>query len=292
MPHTEERIEKIINRLAESTHSPKGEYSAGKSIRILERRIAAGRRRRFLRIASVAAAVVCLCIYSWSIYNGTTTEEIQTISTLAETRTVRLPDGTEVVLNHYSSLSYPGKGKKKIREVILSGEAYFSVTKDAKRPFIVCTGSVNVEVLGTQFNVEAYPGDEQVKTSLFEGAVAVSDESGHNRLTLTPNESATYHKAEGKLSKTVPLRIADDIAWKNGEFVFNNLSLKEITRELSNSFGVKIKIGDGQLQEYKMNAHFTNGESLEEMLDLLQEAGSFRYTRNDSIIIINKILSE
>lgn len=82
---------------------------------------------------------------------------LQTVSTLAETRTVTLPDQTEIVLNRYSSLTYPERFRGKDRKVQLQGEAYFEVSKDAAHPFKVEAGAIIVQVLGTHFNVEAYP---------------------------------------------------------------------------------------------------------------------------------------
>ena len=121
---------------------------------------------------------------------------IQTVSTLAETRTVHLPDGTSVTLNHYSSLSYPERFKSDNREVELSGEAYFEVSKDPKHPFIVQTETIDVQVLGTHFNVDAYQNNPDVKTTLLTGSVAVSNKSKSVRMILKPNEIAIYNKVE------------------------------------------------------------------------------------------------
>ena len=115
----------------------------------------------------------------------------KTVSTLAETRTITLPDQTEIVLNRYSSLTYPERFRGKDRKVQLQGEAYFEVSKDAAHPFKVETGAIIVQVLGTHFNVEAYPEDTQVKTTLLEGSVSVSlIGKAEESLKLSPNESA------------------------------------------------------------------------------------------------------
>ena len=100
-----------------------------------------------------------------------------------------------MTLNHFSSLTYPEKFKGEHREVNLKGEAYFEVTKNRKHSFIVQTESVNVEVLGTHFNVESYPDDPEVKTTLLEGSVAVSNKSNSVRIVLKPNESAIDRKS-------------------------------------------------------------------------------------------------
>lgn len=117
-----------------------------------------------------------------------------TVSTLAEVRTIRLPDHTEVTLNRYSSLTYPERFKGDTREVQLQGEAYFEVAKDARHPFIVQAQEVNVKVLGTHFNVEAYQPDASIKTTLLEGRVAVNIPHTGEEMVLSPNESAIYDK--------------------------------------------------------------------------------------------------
>ena len=93
----------------------------------------------------------------------------------------------------------------------LKGEAYFEVTKNRKHSFIVQTESVNVEVLGTHFNVESYPDDPEVKTTLLEGSVAVSNKSNSVRIVLKPNESAIYNKEKKSMTLEVSDRVAEEI---------------------------------------------------------------------------------
>ena len=130
-----------------------------------------------------------------------------------------------MTLNHFSSLTYPEKFKGEHREVNLKGEAYFEVTKNRKHSFIVQTESVNVEVLGTHFNVESYPDDPEVKTTLLEGSVAVSNKSNSVRIVLKPNKSAIYNKEKKSMTLEVSDRVAEEIAWRNGELIFTNLPL-------------------------------------------------------------------
>lgn len=216
---------------------------------------------------------------------------LQTISTLADTRTIKLPDGTEVTLNHFSSLTYPEKFKGEHREVNLKGEAYFEVTKNRKHSFIVQTESVNVEVLGTHFNVESYPDDPEVKTTLLEGSVAVSNKSNSVRIVLKPNESAIYNKEKKSMTLEVSDRVAEEIAWRNGELIFTNLPLQEIARQLSNTFGVDISITDTALQNYRITARFSSEEGLDQILDLLHTVGNFNYSYNNKEITITTKLN-
>ena len=130
MKYTDRELEDILNKLIASTRSPRGRFSAASSYPQLEKKLNFRNHRLYLtRTFAAAAAVVLLCLSVWTAYLYMQPATIQTVSTLAETRTVRLPDGTSVTLNHYSSLSYPERFKSDDREVELSGEAYFEVRK-------------------------------------------------------------------------------------------------------------------------------------------------------------------
>lgn len=287
MKYTETELEKTLNKLIASTRSPRGRFSAAASYPQLERMLKAHSRRLVLaRTFATAAAVALLCLSVWTAYLYMQPVAIQTVSTLAETRTVNLPDGTSVTLNHYSTLTYPERFKTDNREVELNGEAYFEVSKDKKHPFIVQTEAVDVRVLGTQFNVDAYRDSPDVRTTLLTGSVAVSNKSNSEHMILKPNEIAIYNKVEKKLTRKLLEDATDEISWRHGEFIFDDVPLSDIARELSNSFGTTIQITDSTLQNYRISARFRNGEDLETILSVLQDAGYFNYSHNDKQITI------
>lgn len=287
MKYTETELEKTLNKLIASTRSPRGRFSAAASYPQLERMLKAHSRRLVLaRTFATAAAVALLCLSVWTAYLYMQPVAMQTVSTLAETRTVNLPDGTSVTLNHYSTLTYPERFKTDNREVELNGEAYFEVSKDKKHPFIVQTEAVDVRVLGTQFNVDAYRDSPDVRTTLLTGSVAVSNKSNSEHMILKPNEIAIYNKVEKKLTRKVLEDATDEISWRHGEFIFDDVPLRDIARELSNSFGTTIQITDSTLQNYRISARFRNGEDLETILSVLQDAGYFNYSHNDKQITI------
>lgn len=287
MKYTETELEKTLNKLIASTRSPRGRFSAAASYPQLERMLKAHSRRLVLvRTFSTAAAVALLCLSVWTAYLYMQPVAIQTVSTLAETRTVSLPDGTSVTLNHYSTLTYPERFKSDNREVELNGEAYFEVSKDKKHPFVVRTEAVDVRVLGTQFNVDAYCDSPDVRTTLLTGSVAVSNKSNSEHMILKPNEIAIYNKVEKKLTRKLLEDATDEISWRHGEFIFDDVPLRDIARELSNSFGTTIQITDPTLQNYRISARFRNGEDLETILSVLQDAGYFNYSHNDKQITI------
>lgn len=287
MKYTDRELEEILNKLIASTRSPRGRFSAAAGYPELEKKLKSHTRRlTLIRTFSAAAAVLLLCLSTWTVYLYMQPVSIETVSTLAETRTVHLPDGSTVTLNHYSSISYPEKFKSGNREVELHGEAYFEVSKDKKHPFIVQTETIDVQVLGTHFNVDAYRDNPDVRTTLLTGSVAVSNKNNSVRMVLKPNEIAIYNKVEQKLTRKALENAKDEISWRHGEFIFDDLPLQEIVRELSNSFGTSIRISDTALQDYRITARFRNGEDLKTILSVLHNAGYFDYSQNDKQIII------
>ena len=285
MKYTDRELEEILNKLIASTRSPRGRFSAAASYPQLEKKLKFHHHRLY-PVRTFAAAVVLLCLSVWAAYLYMQPVSIQTVTTLAETRTILLPDGTSVTLNHYSSLSYPKQFKSDNREVELSGEAYFEVSKSKKHPFIVQTETIDVQVLGTHFNVDAYPDNPDVKTTLLTGSVAVSNKNNSVHMVLKPNEVAIYNKVEQKLTRKVLENAGDEVSWRHGEFIFDDLPLQEIARELSNSFGTTIHIADSTLRNYRVTARFRNGEDLETILSVLHNAGYFNYSRNTQQITI------
>ena len=107
-------------------------------------------------------------------------------------------------------------------------------------------------------------------------------------MVLKPNEVAIYNKVEQKLTRKVLENAGDEISWRHGEFIFDDLPLQEIARELSNSFGITIHIADSTLRNYRITARFRNGEDLDAILSVLHNAGYFNYSRNTQQITITK----
>ncbi len=292
MKPTHDHLEEMLDKLAASTRSPRGSYSAAESWKLLEKRVVSPRTKRLklFRLAGGIAASVLLCLASWFIYDCRKLATMQTVSTGATLSVVTLPDQTKVTLNRYSSLTYPDRFKGDRRVVQLLGEAYFEVEKDARHPFIVKAEPVEIEVLGTHFNVEAYPADSEVRTTLLEGSVAVSAPAVSSRITLSPGESAIYDRADKTLREEKTERNDTAAGWRDGHFHFDYLPLREIVRELSNAFQMEIRITDKDIKDFRIRAHFTQGESLDQILDLLQSASNFSYEKvNDTIVIHSKL---
>ncbi|RZL31235.1 MAG: FecR family protein, partial [Pedobacter sp.] len=151
---------------------------------------------------------------------------------------VILPDGTKVWLNAASSLKYPSLFAANERKVELTGEAYFEVAKQKSHPFRVISKNQTVEVLGTHFNINAYGDDKAVKTTLLEGSVKISNPLFSK--TLKPNEQAYINNYGLGAIAILPADADDETAWKNGEFRFNNASLKAVLYQLDRWYDLKI----------------------------------------------------
>lgn len=180
----------------------------------------------------------CIKLDSGSLaYNaGGDPEEVQihTLSTpVGGQFRIALSDGTNVWLNAASSLKFPSSFKGQERSVEITGEAYFEVAADKGKPFKVAFNGSSVEVLGTHFNVMAYPDEAKSKVTLLEGSVAISNQSG--RQLLKPGMQAFV----GNTITTSKANIEEAVAWKNGLFIFDNEDIHSIMRKLSRWYDVK-----------------------------------------------------
>lgn len=174
------------------------------------------------------------------LYSGAETEDlVNTVSTgRGRQWSVTLPDGTRAWLNAASSLQYSLNFSGATREVTTTGEVYFEVAKDASRPFLVSTDDMMVTVLGTHFNINAYPDEAGIRTTLLEGQVRVS--RGDEQILLRPGQQA-------RLTNASPIMITDKIdlqqvmAWKSGFFEFRDLDLPTIMRQISRWYDIDVR---------------------------------------------------
>jgi len=183
---------------------------------------------------------------------------------------VILPDGTKAWLNAASSIKYPTAFKGKDRVVEITGEVYLEVSKDITKPFIVkVNGMTEIKVLGTHFNINAYPDEGVIKTTLLEGSVQVTNSSGAP-VTLSPGQQSNTD-AQGRIS-VQRVDIDAVVAWKNGTFQFNSLSIDEIMRQISRWYKVEIVYQNTKPQgEY--SGIVSRNTNLSEVLDMLQLSG-------------------
>lgn len=209
-------------------------------------------------------------------YLNTPTDAVQ-INSLATPRggrfTITLSDGTRVWLNAASKLTYPTAFNGNERTVELLGEAYFEVAKAANRPFRVKAGALSINVLGTGFDVMAYPDEKYIHTTLVEGSVQIDD--GHTIKLLHPEQQAVADLKAGTLAVKAA-NIDQTLAWKNGLFIFNNADFEGILREISRWYDIEFINQAGNNNEL-YGGSISRNAKLSDVLKLLSTASSLHF---------------
>ena len=245
--------------------------------------------REFLKIASVVAITVGITAALFSI--GEDKEDMnvamQTITVPAGQRVnLDLPDGSNVWLNAGTTMKYPVSFMKGKREVILNGEAYFEVAHNEKSPFVVRTHAMDIEVLGTKFNVEAYSKKAVFEASLMQGKIRVK--SPHNEKTavvLLPNYKTTLKDGRLVVSKIDDYNV---YRWKEGLYCFKSKRFTQIMEDLERYYDLKIQVDKKSIESVALTGKFRISDGLDYALRVLQKDVSFTYRRdkdNDVIYI-------
>ena len=236
--------------------------------------------RSHWRIFVVAASILLVLTFSttlflWKVKIVDKPCLAQTYSTISGKSKVILPDGTEVWLHNNTTLSYNNDFGEKERRVSLDGEAFFSVTKNADKPFIVNADQLNVKVYGTRFNVECFSGKENILVSLLEGSVALyTDED--RKTFLKPDQTGIYNKKLSSLSVE-----KDDVAytasWATETVRFEGESLAQVCKYLSRWYNVEIEV-DPQVSDHYAYTFTVREEPLEEILRLISKTNPVSYS--------------
>jgi ferric-dicitrate binding protein FerR (iron transport regulator) len=196
-------------------------------------------------------------------------------------------DGTKITLNANSKLKYPTHFGEFSREIYLEGEAYFEVVHNSKKPFIVHTREISTCVLGTKFNVTAFPEDKCIEISLVEGKVIVSNNDRNDNseeTSLLPEQQYVYDKKEEE-GLVRNFNVLEVIGWKNNTYVFENEPLKNVLVKLERAFGVKLEVKDKDVLDYKLKANFKN-ESFWAIIEAIKYATELDYkivSKNDEL---------
>ncbi len=199
---------------------------------------------------------------------------------------VALPDGTNVWLNSLSTLEYPVQFSANDRRVRLSGEAYFEVMKNKNKPFIVdVNGRMNVRVLGTHFNIMAYQDEDKISTTLLEGAVKIEDNvNPAGNKNLFPGQQADLLKESGRI-KISAADVEEIVAWKNGEFLFNDEDTYSIMRQLSRWYNIDIAYADGVKDQY-FDASLSKYKNISEVLHLMESTKGIHFKIEGRRVIV------
>ncbi|MCG6189705.1 FecR family protein [Maribellus maritimus] len=248
------------------------------------------KRSRLIGWISKVAAIILIPVLAFLFYtisenirltNQITTVSVDSLEVIAPvgSRTVvELSDGSVVHLNYGSRIKYPKNFWGETRGIVLSGEGYFEVAHNPDKPFVVTTGRIDVKALGTIFNVNAYPENTDVATTLVEGKVLIEEmkKDGNKEIMreLIPGQHVIYEKKTGAVKSSIE-RVDKYIAWKDGKLVFDNELIEQIAQRLSRMFNVEIQV-DNEVKKYRYTVTFVD-EPLFQILELLSVATPVQY---------------
>lgn len=272
---------------------------------------------RKFRVAIAVAASIIVLVGLWLVFQ--TSQETSTtdppgvvlheIFTLPKSiREASLPDGSVIHLNEGSKISYSDAFNTNLREVWLTGEAFFDVAKNKHKPFIIHAGKVNIKVTGTSFNVRSYQDEQQVETSLIHGSIEVTtDDEPGKKYMLVPNQkliiplsgkNASDQTAALPVTKEIRYSIlkpvtnihsADsliaELSWMEGKLAFNETPFSELAIRLGKRFNVDFVFEDSSKKTLSFTGVFYK-QDLRQVLERLSIAESFRYRIKDSIVYI------
>jgi len=220
-------------------------------------------------------------INSWS--------EKQTV--MGEKYFATLSDGTTITLNAVSKLKYPVHFTNGTRDIYLDGEAYFDVHHDSTKPFIVHSGNISTTVLGTKFNISAFPNENNIAVSLVEGSVKVAkEESGvvENIVMLQPDQQLVYNK-EKEISTVEQFDLQEATGWKENKLIFRKEPFAKVLVKLERTYGVKFELQDKSFSNQKITANFQN-ESLWTVSESLKKLTGLRYRTVKENNVTKKII--
>ncbi|MDR1743780.1 MAG: FecR family protein [Dysgonamonadaceae bacterium] len=238
-------------------------------------------------LLTVAASVAVLLGISRFYGHEKPNEEISQVvfSSPNHISSIVLPDSSVVTLNRGSILTYTTDYNRQTRSVCLEGEAFFDVRTNPEKAFIVSTGDIDVKVLGTVFNVSAYPENSEVVTSLISGSVQLLNQKKEAVCKLTPNQSASYNKETSKIEIS-PYDPESTIDWMTGDIRFKKQSFHAICEALEKKFDCEIVIQNKSISNKKFTGKFMNDESLREILNTMQINIPFRYEIENNVVTI------
>jgi len=231
------------------------------------------------RVAAILALPVMLGI-GWYLGSGRNTAETAMCEVTAPKGQISkcvLADGTQIWLNAGTTIKYDPNLKGNLREVKLDGEAYFKVSKNKHKPFVVSTKYAQIKVLGTIFNLKAYSGDNNVETTLEEGSVEFSlNGSSVKPVEMKPGEQIVFNSSENKLTRG-KVETYLHTAWKDGKYVFKDADLKTIIAELERLYDVRIHLQNDSLMNLHFRGMFEYEQNIFSALETLEQTTNMKY---------------
>lgn len=274
---TDKAWEKIQSRIKNTTSRP-----------VPKKSILAGKRKTIIRYAAVSgiAALLVLAIAIFPLLKSQP-RMLQITSGLSQNDTQLLPDGTSVSLNAGSVINYPERFTGDFREISIFGEAFFEVSRDAERPFVIHAEGLEIKVIGTSFNIEAYPGSDYVKVTVSTGKVLVYP-SGADAETsgcyLTAGEMATFSKESAVILKGTNDNL-NFLSWKTGILTFREARLADVFKALESKYKTRFTAENQEVLNQRLTARFEN-ETIEEVLETLSLIFNVKFEKKENEIIL------
>ena len=248
------------------------------------------RRFNFLKYAAIFVALIALTSVTFQFVRnkektenqlvalGPTLKTIQTIAKPLAYTTIKLPDGSTVKLNAGTSLKYPEKFSGSIRKVTLSGEAFFEVIHDSKHPFVVEINHVEIEDLGTSFNISAYPGREQVVVNVVTGSVRLFDRDQQEAKIIAAGSSGKFLTKKGEI--TVQNELTPNfLSWITREISFRHTPLSTVFDELENIYHIKLEFSDPGIANISYTANFEKFQ-IDDIVNVIAETHHLSVHKN------------
>lgn len=200
---------------------------------------------------------------------------------------VVLPDGTTVVFASNTTFFYDSDYGKKDRVVHLEGEAYFDVTKQKNKPFIVKVKNQSIEALGTKFNVMAYPSDSLYTTTLVEGSVRLTTGNKAQKTVLKPNQQLTYNNQRNVI-EIANVDASRFTSWTTGYYYFSQQTLKAIFYRLSYVYGITFDVKSENLNKKIFTGTFYRGQSVNNIMEIISLSIPIKYQINDRVVVVDE----
>ncbi|WP_346318769.1 FecR domain-containing protein [Chitinophaga sp. YIM B06452] len=264
-----------------------------------QREAAIRRPRRVLYAGIAASLLAAAAFFTWNNYRGQTPQPpvAATVQSGSEPRkTLMLADGSVLTMRHNSTISLSEGFSKTNRVLTLSGEAFFDVKADPSHPFIVHTKDASIEVLGTVFNVSAYPENSYTETALFRGRVEVTSKEDPSRKTVLLPSQKLVIQSGGKKDTSFSIRPlavdpvdhkAKEIAWVRSRLKIQDETLEQIAGRLQKWYGIPIIITDEEVKKYSYSGTFES-ETVIKALEALQLSYPFNFEVEQTRIVISK----
>ena len=239
----------------------------------------------------VAAAILPLALLTYSLLKSSDTPQrkeiaiIQSVSSAADGKKIILSDSSIVWLRGSSSIQYPEKFEGKYRNVKLTGEALFEVSRDQEHPFVIECGGLTAKVLGTSFNIKS--NETHIEVLVLTGKVALSSKGNSKSLIVHPNEKAVYHAAQDQIAKVVAKENEKSAKTSGTQYSmrFNATPMKEIIRRIEGKFEVRVSLNDERLNNCTITADFTD-QSLERTLSMIAQTLEIEYEINNGHVTL------